>query len=824
MLTALPIDHILEDFKAQLAANNVVILSAEPGAGKTTRIPLAVAQQVQGQVWVLEPRRIAAIAAAHRIGEENDWRVGDEVGYQVRFDNNFSVKTKILFLTEALLFRRLLSQPDLTGVGCVILDEFHERSIHVDLALAALKELQLLQRPDLKIVIMSATLNAKPLSDYFNGAPILQSPGKVFPLKINYSDKPQLMSTGFDFIERFRKMITLTFNAHSEGDMLCFLPGRGEIERLRKDLEPLFMDKARVVPLHGQLDVREQKKALIPDPQLRKIILTTNIAESSLTVQGVRVVLDSGLERLQSLNVKTGFESLQLVRISKASATQRAGRAARQAEGVAYRMWSVHDERSMEEFTTPEIRRLDLSETLLLLSAFGIHSFDHFSWFEAPPARSLARARQFLKSINALDESDRLTLLGERLRTLPVHPRIGQLLLSGESLGMPVLASELAVLLSEKNQRPRYKNQGAENDILAGLEDWRAGIGQEPLQYWNRIRDQWLGLLKTREDAYPISEDLIEALLFSAFEDRVCRRRFKSSDEAKMVGGRGVKVHADSTVRESEYFLALDISDGDDSSFTKVFRAVGLSSEVVDKNIIKKATLNERIEWDDEQQKFWSVESLMWRGLSVGQEFRRPAHKDKIQQALIDVAYEKWNRIVEKNTAFSTWLSRLHFLHQNRPQWPLLSEEQKRQGLELCCYGEDSLKSLESKDLVLHFKSLLSADHLQALDKECPNYWLAPTGNRFMITYNVEQGPSVEVRLQEVFGVMQTPSMAGVPLTLVLLAPNYRPVQVTRDIRSFWDNAYKEVRKEMRARYPKHAWPEDPLSALPQAKGRPRKT
>lgn len=824
MLTPLPIDNILEDFKSKLAGDNVLILSAEPGAGKTTRIPVAVAQQVQGQVWVLEPRRIAAIAAAHRIAEENGWSVGQDVGYHVRFDNSSSQKTKILFLTEALLFRRLLAHPDLSDVGCVILDEFHERSIHVDLALAALKELQLLQRPDLKIVIMSATINAKPLSDYFNGAPIIQSPGKVFPLKIHHSEKSQILNTGMDFMERFRKMVVQAYNTHPEGDILCFLPGRGEIQRLSKDLDSLFMGKAVVASLHGQLDLREQRKALVPDPKLRKIILATNIAESSLTVQGVRVVVDSGLERLQSLNAKTGFESLQLVRISKASATQRAGRAAREAEGVVYRAWSVHDERSMEEFTTPEIRRVDLSETLLMLSAFGIHSFDSFSWFEAPLPRSLARARHFLKNINALDDSDRLTPLGERLRTLPVHPRIGQLLLSGELLGVPVLASELAVLLSEKIHRTKYKNHGAENDLLASLEEWRADSGQDSFKYWNRMRDQWLGLLKKKEDLLPMSEDLIETLLFSAYEDRVCRRRRKDCDEAKMVGGRGVKVHADSTVKDSEYFLALDISDGDDSSFTKVFRAIGLSLALVDKRILQQAKVEDRIEWDDEQQKFWSIESLTWKGLSVGQDSRRPAHRDKIQQALVDVAYDKWNWIVTKNSAFSNWLSRIHFLHQSAPRWPVLTDEQKREGLELCCYGEDSLKSLEDKDLIGHFKNLLSSDHMQALDKECPAYWVAPTGNRFMITYNLEQGPSVEVRLQEVFSVMQTPSIAGVPLTLVLLAPNYRPVQVTRDIRSFWDHAYKDVRKEMRARYPKHAWPEDPLSALPQAKGRPRKT
>lgn len=820
MRSPLPIDDILAEFSTVLNTHSSVILSAAPGAGKTTRIPVEALKHSKKQTWVLEPRRIAAISASQRIADENNWTVGCEVGYQVRFENKSSQETRLLFLTEALLLRKLLQDPDLSDVGCVILDEFHERSVHVDLALAALKELQQLSRPDLKIVVMSATLNAKPLSDYLDGAPIIESAGKIFPLDIRYDEKSQMLQTNPDFIERLRKLVNKAASENQHSDILVFLPGRGEIERLSSALMTNNLHNALVVPLHGQLNIQEQRTAILPIEGRRKIILSTNIAESSLTVQGVQCVVDSGLVRLQQQDTRTGFESLQLARISKASATQRAGRAARLGPGAVYRAWTPHDERSMLLFESAEITRVDLAESLLLLAALGVTSPETFSWFESPPTRSLQMAQSFLRTLGALSGEGQLTELGKTIRKYPVHPRIAKLLIEGQRLRVPHFACELGGLLSEARPVRGEAHGGRENDVMSLWEAWKRGRLKSKML--DRAIEQLKDLVSSNGAQEQINDDIAEALLLSVYSDRLCRRRKARSVDAKMVGGRGVKVHPDSTVKESEFFLAISVSEGRDSANATVFQAVGLQPAVVEKNILPHSKLKVRVEWDDDAQRFWSVENQEWNGLPIGLEKRKPAQHHEIQEQLVDIAVEKWPDIVKGNSELSSWMERLQFLHRQQAQWPVLTEEQLHEGLALACFGESTLSAVEKKDLVSYFENALSPEHRNVLKDECPSHWQVPTGNRYKIQYGGENSPQLEVRLQEMFGVLQTPTIAGAPLTLVLLAPNFRPVQVTRDIISFWKNGYPEVRKELRTRYPKHSWPDDPLTAPPQAKGRHR--
>lgn len=820
MKIPLPIDEILDSFKDVFKNNSSVVLSAAPGAGKTTRIPVAVAEQTQKQVWILEPRRIAAISAAQRIAEENGWSLGREVGYQVRFDNKSSGETRILFLTEALLLRKLIQDPELKNVECVILDEFHERSVHVDLALGALKELQQLARPDLKIVVMSATLDARPLAHYLDNAPVVVSQGKIFPLQIHHEDKPQMLQTGPDFIERMRKLTNKAATENPTSDILVFLPGRGEIERLWTALESGVNKNTLVVALHGQLNIQDQRAAIMPAPGQRKIILSTNIAESSLTVEGVRCVVDSGLVRLQQQDPRTGFESLLLSRISKASATQRAGRAARLGPGSVYCAWTTHDERSMPTFEQPEIFRVDLSESLLLLAAIGVHNPDSFSWFEKPPTRGLELAAQFLKMLGALSPQGELTDLGKQIQQFPVHPRIAKLLIEGQRMGMAQFACELGGILSEAKPVRGDAHLGRENDVMAAWESWkRGGLKSKVLE---RSIEQLKHLVSTKTSKENITEERAEELLLTVYGDRLCRRRRERSVDAKMVGGRGVKIHADSSVKDSEFFLAISLSEGRDAAHAMVFQAVGLQPEIIASKILPQAATKARVEWDDEARRFWSVENQEWNGLAVGKEKRRPAQTSEIQEQLVDVAFERWPQILQKNSELSSWMERVEFLHKLKPQWPMFNDALLREGLTLACFGESTLAAVEDKDLISYFENLLGADHRAALKAECPSHWQVPTGNHYKIHYGGEQGPSLEVRLQEMFGLTETPQIAGQPLTLILLAPNFRPVQVTRDIVSFWKNGYPEVRKELRSRYPKHSWPDDPFTAPPQAKGRPR--
>ncbi|HEY8279171.1 MAG TPA: ATP-dependent helicase HrpB [Bdellovibrionota bacterium] len=824
MKPALPIDPFLPELLKTLSGHGTLVLSAAPGAGKTTRLPPELLQLTEKTVLVLEPRRIAAISASQRVAEERRWELGREVGYQVRFDKKTSRQTRLIFLTEALLLRKLLRDPELKEVGCVVLDEFHERSLHVDLALGALKELRELARPDLKIVVMSATLDTKPIAGFLGGAPVAEVPGKLFSLAIRYDEKSQILRAGPDLIDRMQRLVQKAAAESPEGDLLCFLPGRGEIERLRQALEGWAEVKhVLLLPLHGQLDLAEQKAALAPARQ-RKVILATNVAESSLTVDGVRVVVDSGLARISQLHPRTGFASLDLCRISKASAIQRAGRAARQAEGTVYRAWIPHDELSMKEFEPAEVLRSDLSESLLLLSALGLTRFESFSWYEPPPAAALTKAEEFLRTLGALHPDGSLTALGRSLRELPVHPRIAKLLLIGKERGQLRLACELAALLSEPGGK-LSQGEGSENDLWVRRQEWRRSPSHPRNRSLERAARQLSELLEGNavDSSAPQEED-VAPLLLEIYGDRLCRRRRPHEPQARMAGGRGVKLHPASSVKSSEYFLAIDLSEGRDAAETLVFQAVGMPDALVEERSSAEAKASKRIEWDEEKSRFFLIEGKEWNGLPVGREHRRPADSSELEGKMAELAFTRFDRVLAANADLSAWIGRLRFLHKAEPRWLNLGDEQIRQALELACFGESSLEAVQSKNLISFFEGTLAPEHRDALVRLCPSHWTVPTGNRLRIEYSEEQGPLVEVRLQELFGLERAPKVAGQPLTLVLLGPNFRPVQVTRDLESFWKNGYPEVRKELRARYPKHSWPEDPLTAAPQSKGRPRNT
>ncbi len=807
----LPIDGFLPKISESLLSHNNLIISAAPGAGKTTRVPVELSRNTAKQVWVLEPRRIAAVSAASRIAEEQGWELGQEVGYQVRFDSKFSASTKILFLTEALLLRKLKADAELTSVGVIVLDEFHERSLHVDLALACLKELQELARPDIKIVVMSATLNAQQISDYLNTAPIVDVPGQSFPLQVVYHDKGQILSTGPEFLQRMKELILKAVQKVPQGDILCFLPGQGEIKKLYSDLSQTLPKTYELFELHGQLSLADQRRVLKPSPA-RKVILATNVAESSITIDGVSVVVDSGLARIQEQDLATGFDTLRVGKISKASATQRAGRAARQGPGTVFRAWSKSEESTQKDFELPEIDRVDLSESILLLSGLGISNFDAFSWFQKPSDKRLRMSLDFLVVLGALDKDHLLTPDGKQLGSFPLHPRLGKLLLEGQKRNCFPLACKLAVLLSEggRSSAPLIFE---ENDL------WVADFSSKfEERMYHQLLDMGKAAAQQKHDA-----DLQQELLFLVYKDRLCRRRQADSPEAKMAGGRGVLLHAKSSVRKSLYFLALSIKDGHHGANSTVFTAFGLDTDFVEAQLKSEKEVVKTITWDADSNRFWTLEEWQWQGLSLGSTQRKPATAAEVQERLVDVVLARWSQLLEKNEELAQFLQRLTFLSKSHSQILPITEEQIRNSLEQACYGETAVEKIYAKDLVYYFKNNMDAEWVDTLEKECPSHWIVPTGNRLRVKYSLEQGPSVEVRLQELFGLQQVPIFCGQALTLFLLAPNYRPVQVTRDLASFWKNGYPEVRKEMRSRYPKHSWPDDPLTAPPQAKGRPRR-
>lgn len=851
----LPMDEFLSPALESLKTHQNIVITAAPGAGKTTRLPAYLARHARGKVLVLEPRRMAAIAAAHRVAEEQGWNLGTEVGYQVRFANKTSPATKLVFLTEALLSRKLAQDPELQGVEYVVLDEFHERSLHVDLALGLLRELQELGS-DVKLVVMSATLDTPKISEYLGGAPILDVPGKLFPLEIRHQKNSQLLQTTPAFYENLLAHIKEAEKATAH-DILVFLPGAGEIDRCRQHLETWSSEKnLDVVPLHGSLALEAQRRALQKGSR-RRIVLSTNIAESSVTVDGVACVIDTGLAKNMKFDLRTGFSRLELGRISRASGQQRAGRSARQYPGVCYRLWNKMDEASMPAHDLPEILRAELSESLLFLAAQGVSDFTSFSWYEKPAPLSLQKASENLRALGALDEKNQITALGKKILPWPLPPRLAKLMLAAEDLKIPRLGAEVAAILQERDFMTRqssetYLGDRLENDLLLRLEVLEQFSGgraaprqahRQGLQTVDQAAKQILSYVKSGGDLGDQTERarLLQKLLLAAFPDRLCRRRNPGQDKARMVGGRGVKLSPESVVKESEFFLALDGVETSQGSETLVSLAAGIPKEVVFKDLGPQVAKKKDLSFDRERGQFYVREGRHYLDLPLEEGGISIASAQEVAEHLPEVLTQEWEWVLKENPSFAAWTERLAYLVRSRDKLPdenlqhrlaafdektLFTEEQKREAFAMASSGEKDFKTVAGKNLSYFFESLLETDLVRFLSAEVPEKIKVPSGNSLKVHYPPDRDPYLEVRIQEVFGWRETPKILGgaQPVTLHLLGPNYRPMQVTSSLSSFWQNGYPEVRKELRTRYPKHAWPEDPLNAKAEAKGRPTRS
>jgi ATP-dependent helicase HrpB len=830
MVDHLPIDDKITEILAALKNADSLVLAASPGAGKTTRLPPALLSQTSKQVWVLEPRRMSTLAAAHRIAEEQGWRVGDEVGYQVRFENKTSKNTRLVFLTEALLARKLLQDPDLANVGIVVLDEFHERSVHVDLALGLLKELQLLSRPDLKLVVMSATLDVHAVSQFLGQAPIIEVPGRLFDLEIVKSQQSQLLRTDYQFIDKVFEAIKKSF--HSSRDILVFLPGLSEISRLQKRLEEWSKENNSLVcALHGSLGVDEQLRVLKPQKN-KKIILSTNIAESSVTIDGVDTVIDSGLVRILRKHPKTDFEQLVTSRISKASAQQRAGRAARQWPGRSLQLWNTQDELSMPEFEIAEIYRIDLTESILYLKKWGAVDINAFSWFEKPNSESLLKSESWLEKIGAL-EKGRITPLGMELAALPVQPRVGQILKVAEKLKASSLGCDIAALLQERDMKSLGQHP-EESDLLERLdhlESFRAQpFKNRELEQVRRSSEQLQGLVS--ESYQEPSFELVAEILLLASSDRLCRRRAPGRRQALMVGGRGVELAETSAVHQSEFFIAIDLQEGPssgphsgrNSNDTFVRRATGVPKSLIEKHFARFFKKMSRLSFDEASKNFYIDEfSSLW-DLPIEEPRRRLAKPEELESQLPQALLESFEQVLLTNEDFGQWWRRFQY-YEKKLDTNIWLPEKRLQAFAQACFGENKWSQVVAKDLIYFFENLLDQQVLSDFNRKCPAKFLVPTQNKIRLHYHLDKNPHLEVRLQELFGMKETPLVwdEKVPVTLHLLGPNYRPVQMTSDLASFWKNTYPQVRSELRTKYPKHSWPDDPLTAPAVARGRPKK-
>jgi ATP-dependent helicase HrpB len=820
---SLPVDSQLEEISNAVKKSRNIILTATPGAGKTTRLPPELLSSVSGQILILEPRRMAAVAAAHRIAEERGWRVGEEVGYQVRFDSKVGPRTRLRFVTDALALRMLVDDPELKGIDLVVIDEFHERNLNQDLILGCLREMQELGR-DIKVMIMSATLDTRKLMSFFGDAELIDVPGKVFPLEIRHSNESLSLRTDFSFIDRVVEAVSFA-DRETEGDILVFMPGQGEINRARDRIVEKGI-RREVDVLHGSLPLKEQQRVLRGGDGVKRVILSTNVAEASVTVDGVDCVIDTGLAKIMQTNFKTGFSSLELSRIALFNARQRAGRAARQKAGMCLRLWTPHEEVTQAEIPSPECARADLSGSLLLLAFLGVSDFNSFAWLDRPPGPLLSLAEKSLVSLGALDSDFRLTELGRRLIQFPLPPRWGALLAKGEEMGCGDLAARMCAVLNERDILPDSKNPPTsqlECDLLLRLEmmdDFAAGRGRglrgadQVEEVYKQLRGMLRGGVK--------GEGSVRKLLLNSQLDRLCRRRGQT-ERAVMMGGRGVLLDPASQVKKSEFFIALTGVDLPGKADTTISIACGIDKEMILSVLKDQIRVEEDIWFDEEKEKFFARRGRFIGDLPIDEPSLSPADPNKIAEKLVNILSERWDWLAQKHEALGNWMSRLNYWSQHFPD-AKLSDEQISHFIEMAAFGKTSLKEVLEGDLVGLLESILDKTFIREMNAQVPSHFTAVTGFKHKIDYSEKHAAYVDVRLQELFGLNAHPKIAGgkVPITFRLLGPNYRPVQVTSDILSFWNNAYKEVRKELRARYPKHSWPDDPLTAQAEAKGRRR--
>lgn len=843
MRSSLPIDAVLPEVEAAFGRTNRVVLRAAPGAGKTTRVPGALldAGLAGGRsVLVIEPRRVAARAAAEFVARERGGRVGGEVGYRVRFARQGGADTRLWFLTEGVFARDFVRDPFLERVGIVVLDEFHERHLQSDVALAVVRELQDTVRPELRLVVMSATLDTAGVAAHLPGAAVVTSEGRAHPVVIEYDDAGHGLRVEDRVLAAVRRVIA------DSGDVLVFLPGAAEIRRAARTLAPLAAQAGiDVCTLHGSQPLDEQARALRAGPR-RRIVLATNVAETALTVEGVTVVVDSGLARVARFDARTGLDRLRLAGISRSSAAQRAGRAGRLGPGRCLRLWSRAEEAGRREHELPEILRVDLSRTLLELAAWSLRDPTTLAWLDAPPAAALDRARRLLRDLGALTgEGWTPTRLGTRLLAKPIAPRLARMLCEAEDRGVPAAGALVAALASERDirrqDRARAGAASAPSDLLLRAElfveaararfapDACARLGVEPhaVRAVERARQQ-LARTNAHDGDHAAADQLahegvLQAVL-AGFPDRVCRRREPGSARAVMVGGTGVVLAPASAVRDAELFVAVDVEGGERGTEALVRIASGIDVDWLAATFPDAVATMRTVECDPDAERIVARTVVRYHDLVLDEQARAAAPAE-VASLLERVAADDPFGLLGPREDVEALRTRLAFLRQWMPELDLPEPERvARDAVAAAAAGARAIRDVRRADVVGVMTGFLSHAQRAALESQAPTHWTLPSGRRVPVTYAVDRPPVVAARIQELFGLATSPRLAGgrVAVLFELLAPSARPMQVTDDLASFWRTTYAQVRAELRGRYPRHPWPEDPLRAEPTSRAKRR--
>jgi ATP-dependent helicase HrpB len=837
IIRRLPVATVLEDLQAALNRHGSAVLVAPPGAGKTTAVPLALLQAhwLSGKrMLLLAPRRLAARAAAYRMGALLGEPVGETVGYRIRMETRVGPRTRIEVITEGVLTRMLQSDPGLSGVGIVIFDEFHERSLDADLGLALCREVQGVFNETLRLLVMSATLDPAPVTTLLNKAPLIHCEGRSFPVETRYV--PLLQPKP---IERAITDILLRSTAAEEGNILAFLPGAPEIRRVARLLaDTALADRWDVAPLYGNLTRVQQDAAIGPPPAGRsKIVLASAIAETSLTIEQIRVVVDSGLQRAPRFDPRTGMTRLVTLPVSRASADQRQGRAGRLGPGICYRLWSESAHTTLAAYNRPEILDTDLAGLALELAQWGA-SPDALGWLDPPPSGAFEQAKALLADLGAIDDRGKITGHGRRMAELPLHPRLAHMVLAAQKEGMGSSACEVGAVLSERDPL-HFTGNMRDADLRLRIDVLHAFRAHTPMTIPDGAVDidavrrilKVAALLQQRMGIkdHPKSPLQLGGLVAWAYPDRIAYRRPDSVGRYLMTNGRGAFFDPPDPLSAHDFLVIAEL-DGERRD-ARIFMAAAYDRDTLMDQFSHRVQWQESVAWDDQRQAVAAVRRLTLGALTLRSEPLADPDPRALIAAMITGIRSNGIGVLPWTRSLRTWQARVILLRRvmaGEEDWPDLSDTALTADLEtwLAPYleGITSIKALARLDLSNALRSRLSWRQQKLLDTLAPTHIVVPSGTRRPIDYSAEI-PVLAVRLQEMFGAVDTPTIADgrLPLQLHLLSPAGRPAQITQDLAGFWRNSYPEVKKELKGRYPKHDWPDDPLTAQPTARAKPRR-
>ncbi|SNB61284.1 ATP-dependent helicase HrpB [Arboricoccus pini] len=803
----LPVAPVLPELVAALERDRRAVLVAPPGAGKTTLVPLTLMQQqwVQGRILMLEPRRVATRAAARRMSALLEEEPGKRVGWTTRFERVGSLQTRVEVVTEGIFTRRIQADPTLEGVAVIIFDEFHERSLDADLGLALAIEAQQALRPDLAILVMSATLAASTVSALLDDAPVIRSEGRSFPVTRHYLPSPKDLPLPAQIASALQTALAI-----DGGDILCFLPGTAEIRRTRMALEsdPAYRELA-IVPLYGDLPPAQQDRALQGDSEgRRKIILATDIAETSLTIDGVSIVIDAGLARKPAFSPRTGMSRLETIEVSQAATEQRAGRAGRQRPGHCFRLWAEGAQRLRPAHDTPEMERADLAPLALELAAWGVRGPDALRWLTAPPTATWGRAISTLRSLGALAEDGGITPHGSRIRALPLHPRLAHMIVRAEEHGLVGTAVALAALLSARDPW----RQSQDPDLGHRLELWQQGGGNADkgaLRELQRVAGQ---IARLAGPAQPIEPQRAGEALALAYPERVGQGRGKSGS-FRLANGRGARFAMGTPMAAAPWIVAADLDDG--GAEARIHLAAEIASDRLQRLCADAIRVEDEVAFAADTGRIEATRTTRLGTIVLLQQPLLDVAPEAITEALLQHLRDEGLEVLPWTNGARSLLARLRFAaRMEKGRWPATDDEALMASLDtwLAPYLAGRRNFLNI-DMEAALGGLLSWEQRQALDRLAPAAWQTPGGRQLRIDYEGPQ-PVIATRLQDLLGVDSHPSVAGVPLSVHLLSPAQRPIQVTSDLPRFWRGSYAKIRKDLRGRYPKHDWPEDPLASV----------